>query len=225
MPCQGGGRTLEAGCGQGRWVIYLNERGYRTVGLEIYEEALKPAKRRDPKTPLTVGNVLQLPYQGDRFDLVISLGVVEHFDRGPEGALQEMHRVLKPEGILFLTVPFESFLRRWVHRPYHHAVTFLKRRRGKSFTFGEYRYNRTEMERFLKGSGFRILTCLPDDFRPPKSLGFYTDWMRYVGKKGRKWELNGPGTLLNRALQALPGWTYPSGILFIAQKHGVPTTP
>jgi len=212
------GKVLEAGCGQGRWVVYLNQLGYRTFGLEIYEEAIKPTKKHYPHIPLIVGNVLQLPYRDNGFDAVISLGVVEHFEGGPEEPLREMRRILKPGGVLILTVPFESFLRRWVHRPYHHAVTFLKTVRGRSFTFGEYRYHRTEMDHFLHAAGFWTDEIFPDDFRLPKSLGFYTDWVRYVGKRGKKWELNGLGNILAKSLQALSSWAYPSGILFIARK-------
>ncbi|MFH1858496.1 MAG: class I SAM-dependent methyltransferase [Candidatus Omnitrophota bacterium] len=212
------GKILEAGCGLGRWVIYLNERGYQTVGLEIYEDALKPARRQYPHCPFVVGNVLKLPYLKNSFDAVISLGVLEHFEEGPREALQEIYRILKPGGILFLTVPFESFLRRWIHRPYHHTTIFVKKSLGKDFHFGEYRYHQREMEQFLLESGFQIREVHPDDFRPPKCLGFYTDWMRYVAKEGEKWELNRFGRILVRLLDTLSPWAYPSGILFIADK-------
>ncbi len=212
------GKILEAGCGQGRWVVYLHQKGYKTIGLEIYEDALKGTKKEFPSLPLIRGDVLRLPHPENSISAIISLGVVEHFEMGSEEALREMYRILRPGGLLFLTVPYESILRRWVHRPYHHAVTLIKQQRGKSFVFGEYRYNRKEMKEFLQQVGFKILETHPDDFCFPKSLGFYTDWTRYVAKKGKKWELNGFGNVLTRLLQRISPWAYPSGILFIARK-------
>ena len=45
-----------------------------------------------------------MPFKDNTFDLITSLGVIEHFEN-PFPLLEEMRRVLKPEGILFLQVP------------------------------------------------------------------------------------------------------------------------
>ena len=64
----------------------------------------------DTYHPDIVGDVMALPPGDNLYDAVICLAVLEHVPR-PWDAIAEMHRVLKPGGILFLYVPFLS--------PYH----------------------------------------------------------------------------------------------------------
>ena len=47
-------------------------------------------------------------------DAVLSLGVVEHDEAGPQEGLRELRRILKPGGILVLAVPFNNWFRRLV---------------------------------------------------------------------------------------------------------------
>ena len=210
------GKILDAGCGLGRWVVYLKRRGLDVYGMDISEEGLRQAKTYDPSLSLFVGDSLALPLEENSLDTILSLGVIEHFEDGPRQALLEMHRVLKPGGALCVAVPYQSWMRSIFHRPYQAVVLRLKRAMGNSFEFGEFRYNRREMETFLRPTGFEIMAVEPDDFRYPKSLGFFTDWYRYVRHKTKKWELNLFGKVLVKCLNALSPWCYPSGIFFCA---------
>lgn len=211
------GKILDAGCGLGRWVVYLKQRGFNICGMDITEEGLKQAKAYNSSLGLFVGDALKLPLRESSLDAILSLGVIEHFEDGPQQALLEMHRVLKPKGVLCVAVPYQSWMRSVFHRPYQAFVLRLKRARGERFEFGEFRYNQREMENFLRQTGFEILAVEPDDFRTPKSLGFFTDWYRYVHHKTNKWELNFFGRSFAKCLNALSPWCYPSGIFFCAK--------
>ena len=78
----GEGKILEAGSGRGRWVFYLQRKGYDVVGIEIAQAEIAAAKHFDPAAPITFGNVLRTGFADASFDAVISLGVVEHFEEG-----------------------------------------------------------------------------------------------------------------------------------------------
>jgi len=105
------GKIVEAGCGLGRYVKNLSERGYNIEGIEYSEETVRMVKEKDAALKVIQADVLKMPYQTNSIDGIISLGVVEHFVLGPHEALREMYRVLKPEGIAIITVPSLSFIR------------------------------------------------------------------------------------------------------------------
>jgi 2-polyprenyl-3-methyl-5-hydroxy-6-metoxy-1,4-benzoquinol methylase len=44
------GVVLEAGCGMGRYVVYMSELGFHIQGLEIGRDAIRVAKRHRPET-------------------------------------------------------------------------------------------------------------------------------------------------------------------------------
>nr|MBA2601069.1 methyltransferase domain-containing protein [Actinomycetota bacterium] len=111
---QPGARVLEAGCGSGRVLAFLRELGCRAVGLDFAVEALSEARRRLGAPPMVAGDVTRLPFRDGSFDCVVSLGVVEHFEEGPRSALQEHRRVMGNGGLLLLSVPRLSPLKRWV---------------------------------------------------------------------------------------------------------------
>lgn len=73
------------------------------------------------------GDALCMPFEDNAFDLVFSLGVVEHFPETVQ-ALKEHIRVLKKGGVIIVTVPHLSFITpfRWINyiRKYKHRGSF-----------------------------------------------------------------------------------------------------
>ena len=59
-----------------------------------------------------ISDATSLPFEDHAVDLILNMAMMEH-SKNPELVLQEMHRILKPEGILFAYVPFIA--------PYHAA--------------------------------------------------------------------------------------------------------
>jgi len=106
------GSILEAGCGSGRYVKYLHDRGYDCAGIEYNARTVEDAKNKWPELQIIEGDVEQMPYPDNTFKGMISIGVIEHFEEGPEKVLAEMRRVLAPGGIALITVPCLNWLRR-----------------------------------------------------------------------------------------------------------------
>src|SRR5215210_2043429 len=99
---------LEGGCGIGNYLAYYGARGRRVIGLDFAFNTLKKLHSRLENLSLCCGDVSSLPFADETFDLYYSGGVVEHFEGGADRALAEARRVLKPDGILLISVPYFS---------------------------------------------------------------------------------------------------------------------
>jgi SAM-dependent methyltransferase len=110
------GRVIDGGCGFGKWVIYLNKLGYNIVGIDNNELAITKLKEYDSSLQVQLGDILDIRYPDNFFDAYISMGVIEHFEYGPLPALQEAHRILKPHGLIFVSVPTVNITRKFIRR-------------------------------------------------------------------------------------------------------------
>lgn len=85
--------------GFGEWFI---ERGYKYYGVDISKEVVKLAKKkfstRTDVRNFKVGDIRDLPFKDNFFDIIISLGTIEHIRENVQ-AVKEAYRVLKPGGI------------------------------------------------------------------------------------------------------------------------------
>jgi SAM-dependent methyltransferase len=210
------GKILEAGAGRGRWVVYLRRRGYDVVGMDLARAEIAAAKAFDPDVPIEYGNVLQTGYPDRSFEAVISLGVIEHFEEGPQAALAEVRRILRPGGLFLVTVPTQNFMRVALFNRIKSAQTLYRRIKGVELEFEEYRYSRRQFEAELEEAGFLIVDRAPDDFRSPMNMGLYAD-SRFLQHPERRWELNNAGNILNAALNALSPWLHCSGTLWVCR--------
>jgi SAM-dependent methyltransferase len=213
-----GNWVLEAGCGNGAWVRYFQERGCHAVGIDNNWHIL--AQGRSHGLALVESDVLHKCFAAGAFDACVSLGVVEHFVPGPQAPLQELKRVLKPGGLLFVSTPCNNWLRKLVNHPLRDAVNMMDRLRQRPLHFVEYRFERHELVEHVRAQGFEILETVPNDYRldqNERSIGFYTDWPFFRDRRD-KWRLNGPGRLAFRALKGLSPYLVVSGILVVARK-------
>ncbi len=94
-----GRRVLDAGCGAGPALRYLERLGAEAIGLDLVLYALRQA-RRQVRAPLVAGDLSQgIPLASESVDLVLLADVIEHLE--PEAGrllLEECRRVLRPGG-------------------------------------------------------------------------------------------------------------------------------
>lgn len=101
-----GREVLDAGCGVGWGAALLAEAGAkRTVGIDISKEALENARGRTRgSVELVQGDLCKLPFDDASFDLITCFEAIEHI-ADPDVALEELRRVLRPDGVLLISTP------------------------------------------------------------------------------------------------------------------------
>ncbi|HSP99235.1 MAG TPA: class I SAM-dependent methyltransferase [Candidatus Dormibacteraeota bacterium] len=218
---QGGMKILESGCGSGRWMAFFEQLGNRAYGVDDSWGPIRLAHRHDPDMNLVRATVLQTPYADNTFDAAFSSYVAEHFEEGPEALFREIHRVLKPNGLFFVVVPFNNAFRRFVVNPILMALWRLWKWRGRGLGFTEFRYTQAEMEGFLRRTDFEIVEVKPDDFFAPWQKGLFCDLCDlgcFVGYEPKPPYEFGPfGRAVAAAIRGLGPWVAAGGIFLVTR--------
>jgi ubiquinone/menaquinone biosynthesis C-methylase UbiE len=102
-------RVLDLGCGTGRHVVYLAQRGFQVCGTDISETGLAATRQwlaaEHLAAHLHLADMTALPYPEARFDAVISIYVIYHNTLGNiQRTVAEIGRVLRPSGQALLTL-------------------------------------------------------------------------------------------------------------------------
>jgi SAM-dependent methyltransferase len=98
-------RVLDAGCGVGWGSEILAHAGAAAVtGIDIDAGAIESAKRHCRSADFAVGDLLELPFPSATFEVVTCFEAIEHVT-DPSRALDEIRRVLTPDGIVLVSSP------------------------------------------------------------------------------------------------------------------------
>lgn len=94
--------VLDIGCGNGRLAQAIPVVHY--TGLDLSSQLLTIAKQRFPDYQFVHGSILKLPFPDVQFDVVTCVATLQHIPSIPyrQQAMQEIARVLKPGGSLFM---------------------------------------------------------------------------------------------------------------------------
>jgi 2-polyprenyl-3-methyl-5-hydroxy-6-metoxy-1,4-benzoquinol methylase len=97
------GTILDVGCGAGFFLQLAQETGYNTQGVELSGYAAGYARK---KFGLSVfnGDIADAPFDKESFDIITLWHILEHV-HDPRQFLGEVHRLLKPNGLMAVEVP------------------------------------------------------------------------------------------------------------------------
>lgn len=100
----------EIGCGTGFVISAIAECFPEAVlsGSEYFEEGLAFAKRRVPRAKFAKVDARNLSYNAE-LDAIGAFDVLEHIEED-EAVLRQLHKALKPDGLLYITVPQHRWL-------------------------------------------------------------------------------------------------------------------
>jgi len=141
-------KVLEVGSGPVGIVAYLEAETKKAIDplADFYGSQNSLSEHRDNTVEYIQGQAEELPFDNDYFDLLVIDNVIDHVHNADQ-VMTEIHRVLKPESVLYFTVnlhpPFGAFK--------HEILSKLKIDKGHPHTF-----TIKKIQNFLASHGFSI---------------------------------------------------------------------
>ncbi|MCP3873870.1 MAG: class I SAM-dependent methyltransferase [Desulfobacteraceae bacterium] len=137
---KGTGRLIDIGCNEGKGIEIYSKNGFDVEGFEINKNAAEIAKRKGFE--VYTGN-LETFSSPKHYDIAVLSHVLEH-SKNPENMILNISKILKPKGLLLISVPnikswqknlFRNYWTCW-HVPYHifffsaHTIAMVLKRCG-----------------------------------------------------------------------------------------------
>ena len=135
---------LEVGCGSAGLLVEHASHVRHVAGLDASEIQVDMARRRladriaAGTAEIVLGNATALPWEDGHFSVVASLNCLK-FIADPPKALREMHRVLRPDGRLVVTIDKQTD--KWG-------------RSGEVDSFGQWQWSVDDAQRMMEAAGF-----------------------------------------------------------------------
>jgi SAM-dependent methyltransferase len=154
-------KILEGGCGKGQYVFSLDHCGYDAYGVDFAKNTVDKVNKNFTQLNIKLSDIRQIDFPDNFFDAYWSLGVIEHFYEGYLEILDEMNRVLKPGGYVFVTFPYMSPLRK-LRAKLGRYPEFQKERLDLS-KFFQFALDVKRVQKDFSKKGFRIVYKRPFD--------------------------------------------------------------
>jgi len=112
-------KLLEIGTGSGILILELLKHANLVVGMDIhssYHGVRKMLEREGAdisRVELRQGDIFDVPYPDHSFDAVVCVSVLEHFP-DPRPALEEIRRVVRPQGPIIMGFPAETAMTKFI---------------------------------------------------------------------------------------------------------------
>ena len=145
--------VLDLGCGEGYGAFLMSRVALQVVGVDVSFEAVAHAAALYGSDHLhyVVGRCTAVPLADDSVDLVVSFETLEHI-QNHDAMLDEIRRVLRPDGLLILSTPDRDVYSHEQHRdnPFH--VRELSLQELSEAVGRRFRWRRFYRQRLVRGS-------------------------------------------------------------------------
>ena len=97
-----GGRFLDLGCANGQLIYAMRGLGWQVSGVDVNADAIEIARKHE--LDARVGSLESARFDDNTFDVVYLGDVIEHVP-SPRAVCQEIHRILRPGGLVVMRTP------------------------------------------------------------------------------------------------------------------------
>lgn len=161
-------RIVDVGCGTGRLLSVLAERGYRNLtGVDFSAQAVEITRQRLPAATVFTHNIVEQPLPAI-WPAIFLTEVIEHLT-DPRQALKNLYHSLEPGGYLFLSFPNRLAYEPWLYlRGLRHLVGWWPWLRQWVMWFTlpyelrtdqplDHAYSPGDVAGFIQGAGLRLV--------------------------------------------------------------------
>ncbi|MBN2566921.1 class I SAM-dependent methyltransferase [Candidatus Woesearchaeota archaeon] len=156
-----GMRAIEAGCGHGRIIEVIRPYCCEVHGVDYSDSLVAYTKRRYKdcsEVSIRGGDIESLPYHDDEFDIgILAFNTFGNLYTKKEGAIKEMGRIIRPGGLLIMSVYSEE-AKRMQHEAYASiGLKVTKDEKGIVYTeegLISQRFSKMEVEAWMSIGGF-----------------------------------------------------------------------
>ncbi len=162
--------VVNIGCSFGWIERELFDMGARFIGIDPSCEAINFAKKnKKGKVEYLVGDARSILLEDKFADIILLCDVIEHLEKDTElKVLSEINRLLKVDGVLFLSTPNASWIAKLLDPAWY---------------FGHRHYNRQKLTMILSKSEFKV----EEHFIKGNCIAaLYTIWFYLIKKIGKK---------------------------------------
>ena len=128
-------RLLEIGCGMGTDLLQFSRGGARCVGIDLTPRSIEITQHRfklyGADGVFMISDAEHLPFRNESFEVVYSNGVLHHTP-DTEGAIREVHRVLRPRGVAKVMLYHRNSWNYWIDIVLRRGVLHGDFLRGRS---------------------------------------------------------------------------------------------
>jgi len=200
-----GGRLLEIGCGLGDFLIEADREGFQVTGVELSPSAAATARRRVPLATIHYGFLENVPLPPNSFDVCVLCDVIEHV-RQPLEFMRTLHRLLKPDGVVFLATPS---LDSWSAKSHGRRRTEYKPERLSYF-------NTQTIQNLLYRAGYQQVIVRP---------GWIVSTLSYVASQFDRFPIPGLTSLVKGLRCLTPRWLREPQVRMVASGMAVYACP
>ena len=213
-------KILEAGCGAGRIVKYLEKNNYDVTGIDFIDTAIKKIKISNPTFKVFTEDIKKTSFQNNQFDVILSFGLYHNFDlENVKSALKETLRILNKNGLLCFSFRMDN-IQNYI------LDNFIKKKKIKEENLNFHKLNLTEQE-LINLINEMNLNILSKSYVVNMPLLFHFKIFRSNDQKefnehlGRKkgYSLNMIGKFLNWILTKFFSKYYSNVAVFICRKE------
>jgi len=146
-------KILDIGCFNGVFLKGATNFNWEIYGTELSVDAVELAKKNTNGGDIRVGQLEDISFPKDFFDVVTLLDVLEHL-ANPKKTLQEIHRILRPGGLLYFDTPNFNSLERYVMDKNLHTI----------FPWHFYYFTSHTISKILMETGYNDAVCFSAGF-------------------------------------------------------------
>ncbi len=158
--CKNKRKILDIGCGNARNLIPFAKLNFQCYGLDFSENMLKKAKilsnQNKVKINLKKSDIIKIPYKNNFFNYCLHTASLHHLNTKEKQlkSLQETFRVLKPNGLVLLTV-WNKLQLKFLFKPKDTLISW--KIKNKAYQRYYHLFTYFELKKLIKKTNFKIM--------------------------------------------------------------------